>query len=81
MRALALVSNLVFGAEVSWRDPVKYSFAHGGKDGHPYPVDRKAYDETISLLNDAIKNSKLEKKEQMFAIKRLSSFVENISQK
>ncbi|MHC1623915.1 MAG: DUF763 domain-containing protein, partial [Candidatus Methanospirareceae archaeon] len=40
VRALALVSDLIFGTEPSWQDPATYSFAHGGKDGYPYPVDR-----------------------------------------
>jgi len=44
IRALALVSDLVYGTRPSWRDPVKYSFAHGGKDGFTYPVDRDTYD-------------------------------------
>jgi len=74
VRALALISNLVFGAELSWRDPVKYSFAHGGKDGHPYPVDRKIYDKSIQILQDAIKQAKLGEKEKIEAIKRLKDF-------
>jgi hypothetical protein len=74
VRALALISNLVFGAELSWRDPVKYSFAHGGKDGHPYPVDRKTYDKSIQILQDAIKQAKLGEKEKIEAIKRLKDF-------
>lgn len=44
VRALALISELIYGAETSWKDPAKYSFAHGGKDGHPYPVDRETFD-------------------------------------
>ncbi|MEM5836749.1 MAG: DUF763 domain-containing protein, partial [Candidatus Aenigmatarchaeota archaeon] len=74
IRALALISNLVFGAELSWRDPVKYSFAHGGKDGHPYPIDRKTYDESIRLLQEAIQQAKLNNKEKIEVIKRLNAF-------
>jgi hypothetical protein len=74
VRALALISNLVFGAEVSWREPICYSFAHGGKDGHPYPVDRKTYDKSIQILQDAIKQAKLGEKEKIEAIKRLKDF-------
>jgi len=47
VRALALVSDLIFGTEPSWHDPATYSFVHGGKDGYPYPVDRDTYDQTI----------------------------------
>jgi len=75
VRALALISNLVFGTEVSWRDPVCYSFAHGGKDKQPYPIDRKTYDESIKLLQDAIQQAKLGQKEKIEAIKRLNSFL------
>lgn len=75
VRALALISNLIFGSEVSWRDPVKYSFAHGGKDGHPYPVDRKTYEESIELLQDAIQQAKLNKREKIEAFKRLNFFL------
>ncbi|MDW8034149.1 MAG: DUF763 domain-containing protein [Nitrososphaerota archaeon] len=74
VRALALISNLVFGAEVSWRDPVKYSFAHGGKDGHPYPVDKSTYDESIEILEDTIKQAKLNDKEKMDVLKNLKEF-------
>ncbi|MEM5829638.1 MAG: DUF763 domain-containing protein [Candidatus Aenigmatarchaeota archaeon] len=74
VRALALISSLIFGAELSWRDPVKYSFAHGGKDGHPYPLDRKTYDESIQLLQNAIQQAKLNQMEKIEAIKRLNVF-------
>ncbi|MGC8665970.1 MAG: DUF763 domain-containing protein, partial [Conexivisphaera sp.] len=52
VRALALVSELIYGERPSWRDPVKFSFAHGGKDGIPFPVDRELYDRTIAELED-----------------------------
>lgn len=55
VRALALVSELIYGEPASWRDPVKYSFAFGGKDGVPYPVDRRTMDETTELLQAAMK--------------------------
>src|SRR4030065_654780 len=48
IRALALVSELVYGAKASVRDPARFSFAHGGNDGHPYPVDREPHDRTIA---------------------------------
>jgi hypothetical protein len=77
IRALALISNLIYGSEVSWRDPVKYSFTVGGKDGYPFPVDKKVYDESISTLKDAIEGAKLDKKEKYQAIKRLSNILED----
>ena len=48
VRALCLISELVYGAAPSYTDPVRYSFAHGGKDGHPYPVDRTAYEDWLT---------------------------------
>jgi len=75
IRALALVSKLVYGAEPSWRDPVKFSFAHGGKDGFPYPVDRENYDKSIEILKTAVENAKVGSKEKLYAIKRLSDFI------
>lgn len=50
LRALALVSKMIHGTRLDWKDPVKFSFAHGGKDGIPYPVDRQSYDNTLSFL-------------------------------
>ena len=55
IRALALISELVYGKTPSFNDPVRYSFAHGGKDGHPYPVDKETYDGSIEILRKALK--------------------------
>src|SRR4030065_517153 len=57
IRALALISELIYKAPASREDPVKYSFAHGGKDGTPYSVDRKTYDKSIEILRTAIKKA------------------------
>jgi len=74
IRSLALISELVYGSKSSWKDPVKYSFAHGGKDGVPYPLNRKLMDGNTRLLMNAIRNAKLGNREEMGAIKRLNSF-------
>ncbi|MFQ6061633.1 MAG: DUF763 domain-containing protein [Methanosarcinales archaeon] len=74
LRALALISDLIYGTNPSWKDPVKYSFAHGGKDGHPYPVNQKVYDTSIQALKQAIENAKIGNKEKLSAIKRLNEF-------
>jgi len=71
VRALALVSELVYGEKPCWEDPVKYSFCVGGKDGVPYPVDRATYDETIEILGNAVKQAKVGEKEKLNAVKRL----------
>ncbi|MHA1972090.1 MAG: DUF763 domain-containing protein [Candidatus Hodarchaeales archaeon] len=80
LRAMALVSELVYGSKTSWKDPVKYSFAHGGKDGIPFPVDRKTYDSTIETLRFAIDNSKMKRSEHLQSIKNLSSFTNGLSE-
>ncbi len=72
IRGLALLAELLFGASPSFNDPVRYSFAHGGKDGHPYPVDRIRYDKTITLLREIVEKLKIEDKEKYKALKRLS---------
>jgi hypothetical protein len=75
IRALALISDLVYGEAPSWRDPVKYSFSHGGKDGFPYPVDRPTYDHSIQTLKEALEGAKVEKREKLRAIKRLNDLL------
>jgi hypothetical protein len=74
LRALSFVSELIYGTRSSWKDPVKYSFAHGGKDGIPFPVDRKTYDSTIQTLKTVIDNAKLSRKNQLFALRKLAKF-------
>lgn len=73
IRALALIAELVYGAPVSWKDPVRYSFALGGKDGHPYRINRRHYDKTVYTLQDAINQAKLNRKEKLGAIRRLKN--------
>jgi hypothetical protein len=71
IRALSLISELVHGVAPSYRDPARYSFAHGGKDGIPYPVDRKTYDQSIELLAKAINKTKLGLSEKNEVVGRL----------
>ena len=71
MRALSLVAELIYGAIPSFKDPARYSFAHGGKDGTPYPVDRALYDRTIDLLGRAIRRARLDRGEELGALRRL----------
>jgi len=75
VRGLALVADLIYGEKPSWKDPVKYSFAYGGKDGVPFPVDRKAMDESIQMLKAAINEAKIGNKERMHSLQRLNQFV------
>ena len=73
IRALSLVSELVYGEAPSTRDPARFSFAHGGKDGFPYPVDRTTYDESIEFLSDALRQAKVDRTEKIEAFRRLRS--------
>ncbi|MGB9959989.1 MAG: DUF763 domain-containing protein [Candidatus Bathyarchaeales archaeon] len=75
VRGLALIAELIYGEKPSWKDPVKYSFAYGGKDGVPYPVNRKAMDESIQILRRAVEDAKLGDKERLKALNRLRVFV------
>ena len=72
LRALALVAELTYGEPASVRDPVSYSFAHGGKDGTPYPVDRATYDTTIESLRRAVNDAHAGLSEKTAALKRLA---------
>jgi len=74
VRALALISDLIYGDKPSWNDPVKYSFAVGGKDGVPYPVDKKSMDESTEIIMSGVKQSKIGDKEKLNAIERLHNF-------
>ena len=71
LRALSLIAEVTYGTPASWKDPVKFSFAHGGKDGHPYPVNREAYDESIEFLRTTLARARLEQTEKDQALKRL----------
>jgi uncharacterized protein len=73
VRALSLISELVYDTPASRRDPAVFSYAHGGKDGHPYPVDRVTYDRDITILRDALKAAKIGRTEKLDAFKRLAS--------
>lgn len=75
VRGLALVSEIVYGKPPSWKDPVKFSFAYGGKDGVPTPVDRKAMDDSIRILKDAIQNAEIDNKARFEALKKLRRYV------
>jgi hypothetical protein len=71
IRALSLIAELVWGAKPSYKDPARFAFAHGGKDGTPYPVNRKTYDTSIMILHEAVKKAKIGEGEKIRAIKRL----------
>jgi hypothetical protein len=72
LRALALVAELTYGQPASVRDPVSYAFAHGGKDGTPFPVDRTTYDATIESVRRAVTEARAGRSEKVSALKRLA---------
>lgn len=72
IRALSLVSEIIYGAEPSYQDPARYSFAHGGKDATPYPVDKDTYDQTIAVLQAAVRRTKISPIEKDKALRRIA---------
>jgi hypothetical protein len=72
LQSLALVSEVIYGTPSRFTDPARFSFAHGGKDGHPFPVPIKIYDETLTTLRSAIDKAKLGIGDKQQAIKSLS---------
>jgi uncharacterized protein len=79
--SLAFVAEVVHGAPCRFSDPARFSLAHGGKDGQPFPVPLRVYDETIQLLKRAVRNAKLGRSETLSAMKRLDErarAIENI---
>ncbi len=71
LQSLTLVSEVIYGTPSRFNDPARFSFAHGGKDGHPFPVPTKIYDESIRLLGDSIEKSKLGYNDKSECLKRL----------
>lgn len=71
--ALALVGEVVHGAPCRFSDPARFSLAHGGKDGHPFPVPLRVYDQTIVVLRDAIARARLGHDDRLAAIRRLDA--------
>jgi len=74
VRALSLIGEIIFGARASWQDPVKYNFAHGGKDGVPYPVSRKTYDKSIGYLYSAIEGAEIERDLRIQILRKLAKY-------
>lgn len=71
LQSLALVSEVIYGTPSRFTDPARFSFAHGGKDGHPFPVPLKVYDETIQVLGKAIQKARLDQSDKQHAILKL----------
>jgi hypothetical protein len=73
LQSMALVSEVIYGTPSRFSDPARFSFAHGGKDGHPFPVPVKIYDETIAVLSKAVQQAKVGQSDKLHAIQQLSN--------
>src|SRR5271155_5327900 len=78
LQSLALIAEVVHGAPVRFSDPARFSFALGGKDGHPFPVPLKTYDETIHVLRHSLEAAKVGNTEKLDGLRRLERFVQAI---
>ena len=77
LQSVALVSEVIYGTPTRFDDPARFSFAHGGKDGHPFPVPIKVYDETIATLQTAIHRAKIGNTDKQDALRKLSEIARN----
>ena len=75
VRGLAFVANLIYGSEISWKDPVKFCYAYGTKAGKPWYVQRKAMRESAEILKNVVENAKIGEKKKLRILKKLSEFV------
>jgi hypothetical protein len=78
LQALAMVAEVIHGTPVRFSDPARYSFALGGKDGHPFPVPRKTYDESIDVLRRSLDAAKVDGGDKLEGFRRLNKFVEGV---
>jgi hypothetical protein len=78
LQSLALVAEVVHGAPSRFADPARFSFAHGGKDRHPFPVPLKTYDESINVLRTALDAARVGDKEKLDGFRRLDQFVKRV---
>jgi uncharacterized protein len=80
IQSLTLVSEIIYGTPSRFTDPARYSFAHGGKDGHPFPVPLKVYDETIQVLKTSVDKAKLGVSDKQKAIQQLSILSQKVEE-
>ena len=81
LQSLALVAEVVHGAPNRFSDPARFSFAHGGKDGHPFPVPLKTYDESIGFLKTALDSARIDGQEKLDGLRRLDKFVTSVEER
>jgi hypothetical protein len=71
LQSLTLVSEVIHGTPSRFTDPARFSFAHGGKDGHPFPVPTRVYDESIDVLKNAVNRAKIDRSDKLRALNAL----------
>jgi hypothetical protein len=81
LQSLALIAEVVHGAATRFEDPARFAFAHGGKDGHPFPVPLRVYDESISVLRRMLESAKLGRSDKLDGMARLDAFVRAIERR
>ena len=81
LQSLALIAEVVHGTPTRFDDPARFSFAHGGKDGHPFPVPLRTYDESIGVLKRALESARVGHSEKLRGLARLDAFVRAIEER
>lgn len=81
LQSIALIAEVVHGTPTRFADPARFSFAHGGKDRHPFPVPLKTYDQSISVLRNSLEMAKLGDPDKLDGLKRLDSFVKAVERR
>jgi hypothetical protein len=81
LQSLALVAEVIHGTPTRFQDPARFSFAHGGKDGHPFPVPLRTYDETINVLRRGLERAKVGETDRLEGLRRLDRFVRAIEKR
>lgn len=75
LQSLALIAEVVHGAPTRFADPARFSFAYGGKDGHPFPVPLQAYDESLNILRASLDRAAVGDRDKLDGFRRLERFV------
>ena len=81
LQSLALVAEVVHGASARFTDPARFAFAHGGKDGHPFPVPLTVYDESLAFLRRALEAAKLGHTDKLDGFARLDTFARLVEER
>ncbi len=81
LQSLALIAEVVHGAPVRFSDPARFSFAHGGKDGHPFPVPLKTYDTSLAVLRSALDSARAGDRDKLDGMRRLDQFVRTVEER